>query len=68
MPAFSNRSLRYQKPTMCRLNGTPYCLPSTAQPSAAEPIVLTSPASGLVMSITLPERICVASWPPPHCW
>ena len=28
MPAFSNSDLRYQTPTMPRLNGTPYCLPS----------------------------------------
>ena len=30
--------------------------------------IQTSLASGLVMSISLPDRICVASWPPPHCW
>src|SRR3954454_4561017 len=34
MPAFSNRSLRYQKPTTCWLYGAPYCLPSVCQPWA----------------------------------
>ena len=29
IPAFSNSDLRYQTPTMPRLNGIPYCLPST---------------------------------------
>ena len=31
MPACVNRSLLYQKPSMPKLNGRPYCLPSTCQ-------------------------------------
>jgi len=68
MPALANTSLRYQKPTTCRSNGTPYCFPFTCQPCAAGPISLIQLDVDRVMSMTLPDVIWLDSWPPPHCW
>ncbi len=68
MPAFSNRSLRYQKPTTWSENGTPYCLPSTCQPPAAAPTWLIQGCAALGDVHHLAGRDLRAIWPPPHCW
>ena len=68
MPALANRSLRYQNPTACRSNGTPYCWPLTCQPAAALPSSPIQPEANEVRFISLPDLTWVASCPPPHCW
>src|SRR6266851_586676 len=68
MPALVNRSLRYQKPTVCRSYGTPYCLPFTCQALAATPSWLIQLEVYGVRSVSLPDGTWVASWPEPHCW
>src|SRR5690348_18471040 len=50
MPALVNRSLLYQKPSMPKSNGRPYCLPSTDQMLAAGPMLATSALVCAVMS------------------
>lgn len=69
IPASENRSLRYQKPTKCCSNGTPYCLPSTCQFSPNLPVVAEiHDFVASVMSATLPEVICEARSPAPQDW
>ena len=68
MPAFLKSALLYQKPTIPRLYGMPYCLPLTCQPAAEPPMLLIQGATWLVMFMTLPALTWSASWPPPHCW
>ena len=65
MPAFWNRSLRYQNPTTCVSYGRPYRLPFSCQPAAAGPTCLTVEAVWEVMSATRPDRVWVASRPRP---
>jgi hypothetical protein len=68
MPAFWKSSLLYQKPTMPRLYGTPYCLPSVCQPAAEPPRLSIQSFDPSVRSMTLPEFTWSAMLPPPHCW
>src|SRR5450756_553745 len=68
IPAVAKRSLRYQNPTTCRSNGTPYCWPLTCQPAAALPSSPIQLDTDEVRFVSLPEVTWVASWPPPHCW
>ena len=51
MPARANMSLLYQMPSMPMRYGSPYCLPSTCQISAALPILPTSSRTWSVMSL-----------------
>jgi hypothetical protein len=51
IPALLNRSLLYQKPSMAKSHGRPYCLPSTAQMLAAGPMLATSDLVSAVTSL-----------------
>ena len=69
MPASSNWSVLYQKPTRPRSNGMPYCLPSTwYMPRAPGLIVSCQSATSAVMSCTRPASTCSRRPPPPHDW
>ncbi len=69
IPALVNWDLLYQKPTMPRSNGMPYCLPSTwYMPMAPGLISLAHDDTSAEMSLTRPAFCCSRSPPPPHDW
>src|SRR5215467_5529747 len=68
IPAFWNRSLRYQKPTTCRSYGTPYHFPSVCHAVAGLPSEPIHEDTSLEMSASFPDWTWVACCPLPHCW
>src|SRR5215470_569815 len=68
IPAFWNRSLRYQKPTTCRSYGTPYHFPLVCHAVAGLPSVPIHEDTSLEMSASFPDWTWVACCPLPHCW